>query len=237
MTALKRQRVRDHLLELVETLPPGTAIPSERTLCARLDVSRPTLRAAVDELVHTGLLVREHGRGMFVAKAKVTQELVGDGPVGAPRAGGRWGSKVLELSTIPAGARLGRKLGLSPGTEVTYVLRLRLADGEPIALEHLHIPAALAPGLSTRDFEARGFYAVLADRDIHVSQADQTIEPTVTDATESALLGVPPLSPALLFERLTTDTGGRRVEYTHSVYRGDRYRIVSRLTFTPGESP
>lgn len=75
---LKRERVRDAVLELIEDRRPGDAIPSERTLCAELGVSRPTLRAAIDELVVAGLLVREHGRGMFVAAEKITQELLSD---------------------------------------------------------------------------------------------------------------------------------------------------------------
>src|SRR5690606_40677585 len=104
---LKRERVRDAILDLIEERRPGDAIPSERTLCARLGVSRPTVRAAVDELVVAGLLVREHGRGMFVADEKITQELVPDrGSFGLPRAGGRWTSRVMELRTLPAGARV-----------------------------------------------------------------------------------------------------------------------------------
>lgn len=58
---LKRERVREVLLDLIEARRPGDAIPSERTLCGELGVSRPTLRAAVDTLVASGLLVREHG--------------------------------------------------------------------------------------------------------------------------------------------------------------------------------
>lgn len=85
---LKRERVREHLLTVIEGRRPGDAIPSERILCATLGVSRPTLRAAVDELVATGLLVREHGRGMFVAPDKITQELVAEHrTAGAPRSG------------------------------------------------------------------------------------------------------------------------------------------------------
>ncbi|GAA2844676.1 GntR family transcriptional regulator [Crossiella cryophila] len=229
--AYKRERVREYLLELVETRPPGTSIPSERTLCALLSVSRPTLRAAVDELVHNGLLVREHGRGMFVAQAKITQELVGaDTVLSAPRADGQWRSRVLELVRVPAGARIGRKLGVSPAAEVLCVTRLRLVDGVAIALEWLHIPAEVAADLSTVDFEGAGLYAALRARGVLVQEATQSIEPTVTDEAESALLGVPVLSPALLFERCTTDAAGRVVEYARSIYRGDRYRIVSRLS-------
>jgi len=69
--------------------------------------------------------------------------------------------------------------------------------------------------------------------EIHVSTAVQSIEPTVLTRDEAGLLDVPELSPALLFERLTSDASGRPVEYVHSIYRGDRYRIVSRLALGP----
>lgn len=228
---LKRERVLDHLRELVESRAPGDPIPSERTLCEQLGVSRPTLRSAVDELVRVGLLVREHGRGMFVARAKITQELAPDRDAHRlPPAAGTWASRVLEFTTVRAGARTGRKLHISPAAEITYIARLRLVDGEPMAIEHLHVPAAIVPGLRPADMESGDFYDLLRDRHgVHVHEAVQSIEPTVANEEEARLIGVPVLSPALLFERLTRDATGRPVEYVHSVYRGDRYRIVSRL--------
>ncbi|MGW4890790.1 GntR family transcriptional regulator [Kitasatospora sp. NPDC004240] len=228
---LKRERVRDAILELIEARRPGDAIPSERALCSRLGVSRPTLRAAVDELVVAGMLVREHGRGMFVAAEKITQELVSDrNAFSLPRAGGVWTSRLLEFSTQPAGARISRKLRVSPAAEIFYVARLRLVDGIPMAIEHLHVRADLAPGLTSGELEQGDLYEHLRDRHgVHVNEAVQSIEPTVVTRAEADLLEVPELSPALLFERLTTDTRGRAVEYAHSLYRGDRYRIVSRL--------
>ncbi|WNI18547.1 GntR family transcriptional regulator [Actinacidiphila sp. ITFR-21] len=235
-SALKRERVRDHLMELVESREPGDPIPSERALCEQLGVSRPTLRSAVDELVTTGLLVREHGRGMFVARAKITQELVPDASAHRlPQASGSWAGRVLEFTTVQAGARVGRKLHISPAAGIVYIARLRLVDGEPMAIEHLHVPAALVPGLGPADMESGDFYDVLRDRyGVRVHEAVQSIEPTVTNEEEARLIGVPVLSPALLFERLTKDAAGRPVEYVHSVYRGDRYRIVSRLSLSGG---
>ncbi|MFJ5708037.1 MULTISPECIES: GntR family transcriptional regulator [unclassified Streptomyces] len=229
---LKRERVRDAILELIDARRPGDAIPSERTLCATLGVSRPTLRAAVDELVVAGLLVREHGRGMFVAAEKITQELVSDrSSFSLPQAGGEWTSRLLEFSTLPAGARVSRKLRVSPAAEILYVARLRLVDGSPMAIEHLHVRADLVPGLTSDELEQGDLYEHLRDRHgVRVSEAVQSIEPTVVTRAEADLLDVPELSPALLFERLTTDDRGRPVEYVHSLYRGDRYRIVSRLT-------
>jgi len=230
-SALKRERVRDYLRELVESRAPGDPIPSERALCEQLGVSRPTLRSAVDELVTTGLLVREHGRGMFVARAKITQELAPDGTAHRlPYAGGTWASRVLELTTVQAGARVGRRLRISPAAEITYIARLRLVDDEPMAIEYLHVPADLVPGLRPADMESGDFYDFLRTaHGVRVHEAVQSIEPTVTNEEEARLIGVPVLSPALLFERLTKDDTGRPVEYVHSVYRGDRYRIVSRL--------
>ncbi|MGW1776436.1 GntR family transcriptional regulator [Streptomyces sp. NPDC002104] len=238
--AVKRTRVRAYLRELVDSGAPGDAIPSERTLSEALGVSRPTLRAAADELVATGLLVREHGRGMFVAPAKVTQELApagGEPGFSLPKASGSWASRVLEFTTLPAGAGIGRKLRLSPAAGIFSIVRLRLVDGEPMAIEHLHVPAELAPGLSPADMESGDFYQLLGTaHGVTVHEAVQAIEPTVLSEQEAGLLGVPVLSPALRFERLTSDRGGRPVEFVHSVYRGDRYRMISRISLAaPGQ--
>lgn len=231
---LERERVRAYLPSLVEDRRPGDAIPSERTLCAEPGVSRPTLRAAVDELVATGQLIREHGRGMFVAPPKSLRSWSRRAARPRPRqAPGAWASRVLELRTVTAGARIGRKLRVSPAAELVYVARLRLVDGAPIALEYLHIPAALVPGLTPEQMET-GFYAHLREeRKVVTARAVQSIEPAVLSEDEAELLGVPGLSPALLFDRVTSDSAGRPVEYVRSLYRGDRYRIVSRLALGP----
>ncbi|TKT04195.1 GntR family transcriptional regulator [Streptomyces lasalocidi] len=236
---LKRERVRDAVLTMAEERSPGDAIPSERALCAQLGVSRPTLRAAVAELVTAGILVREHGRGVFVAPEKITQELVQDRQsLSVPQASGTWTSRLLEFTTMPAGARVGRKLRLSPAAEIFYVARLRLVDGAPIAIEHLHIPAATVPGLTARELEQGDLYQHLrTHHGVHVSEATQAIEPTVVTRAEAEVLDVPELFPALLFERLTSDSTGRPVEYVHSLYRGDRYRIVSRLRLAADAEP
>jgi GntR family transcriptional regulator len=231
---LKRERVRDYLLEMIETHPPGAPLPAERILCQRLEVSRPTLRSAVDELVNNGMLVRQHGRGTFVAPAKIEQELVSDDrAMVLPQAAGTWTSKVLEFATIAAGARVGRRLGMSPAAEIFYVARQRFVDGSPMAIEYLHVPVAVAPRLSLEDLESGDLYVRLRGHGVRVHDAIQSVEPTVTNDAESVLLGVPVLSPALLFERLTNDDTGRQIEYVHSLYRGDRYRIVSRLALGP----
>ena len=108
--------------------------------------------------------------------------------------------------------------------------RLRLADGEPMAIELLHVRASLVPGLTAEDLEQSSFYDLLASRyEVEIIGGTQTVEPTVTNDEESAALGVPLHSPALLFERVTRSVRGDIVEFTSSTYRGDRYRLVTEL--------
>ena len=110
------------------------------------------------------------------------------------------------------------------------VRRLRLADGVSMAIETLHVPAGVVPGLKPPDLEG-SFYELLQERyGIVVASGTQAIEPTVTNEEESSALGVPLHSPAFLFERTSRDAEERTIEFVQSVYRGDRYRIVTELS-------
>jgi GntR family transcriptional regulator len=227
----KQRETRESVLELIEGLGVGDAIPSERQLGIDLGVSRLTVRAALDELVREGYLVRRRGAGTFVAEPKVAKGInINSFSDDMRERGMQPASRTLDLSVIPAGARLGRILHVSPAEPVVAVKRLRLADGEPMAIELLHVRQALVPGMTASDLEQNSFYDLLASRyDLSIIGGSQTIEPTVTNEEESSALGVPLHSPALLFERVTQSASGDIVEFTSSTYRGDRYRLVTEL--------
>jgi GntR family transcriptional regulator len=232
----KRERIRAHLLDLVDECGPGRAIPGERQLSTELSVSRPTLRSVVDDLIRDGLLTREHGRGVFVAKAKVAQRLgvptaEPTRPLAVGAVDGVWTSRMVHFQALAAGARIGRRLRVPPAERVLRITRLRLVDGDPMSVDTLHVPAAMVPGLTPRDLEDGSFYQILGRRyGVRLATATQIIEPTVVDETEAELLHVPVHTPALLFERAAADADGRIVEFTHSIYRGDRYRILTQLS-------
>ncbi|NEA33263.1 GntR family transcriptional regulator [Streptomyces sp. SID13031] len=232
---MRRTEARDRLLRLIELRNPGEALPSERNLSESLGVSRPTLRAALDDLARDGLIIREHGRGTFTSSRKIHQALepTVDGDFHVPPAEGTpWQSKLVSFELEPAGARLGQRMEISPGDQLVSVVRLRFVDGAPMCIERIRIPAAFVPGITGRDFEVGSLYGLLKARyGVAARDAVQTTEPTVTDAQEAALLDVPLHSPALLFERTTRDANRAVIEYTRSIYRGDRYRITTRLTF------
>ena len=227
----KQSHTRQHVLDLIEQLGVGTAIPSERQLSADLGVSRLTLRAALDDLAREGYVVRRRGSGTYVQHPKISQELtITSFSDDMRRRGMVPGSRTLSMSTILAGARLGRSLNVSPSEQIVVVKRLRLADGESMAIETLHIPEALVPGLTPKALSG-SFYDLLRDRyGVKIAEGIQAIEPTVTNEEESEVLGVPLHSPAFLFERTSRDDAGRTVEFVQSVYRGDRYRIVTELS-------
>jgi GntR family transcriptional regulator len=231
----KQAETRDRVFDLIDNLGVGEAIPSERQLSADLGVSRLTVRAALDELAREGYLVRRRGSGTFVSEPKIAQELTMTSfTEDMRRRGMQPGSKTLGLEVVPAGARLGRFLHVSPSEPIVVAKRLRLADSESMAIETLYVRDALVPGLSASDLEGKSFYDLLRSRyGIVISGGMQTIEPTVTNEEESDALGIPLHSPAFLFERITRSERGEIVEFVHSIYRGDRYRLVTDLSAQP----
>jgi GntR family transcriptional regulator len=231
----KQSATRQQVLDLIGRLGIGTAIPSERQLSADLGVSRLTVRAALDDLAREGYVVRRRGSGTYVQQPKISQELTMTSfSEDMRRRGMVPGSRTLSMETELAGARLGRLLHASPSEKILVIKRLRLADGETMAIETLHLPSALVPGLVAKDLSG-SFYELLHERyGVEIASGTQAIEPTVTNEEESAALGVPLHSPAFLFERTSRDPAERTVEYVQSVYRGDRYRIVTELSRPQG---
>jgi GntR family transcriptional regulator len=227
----KQALVRDQILTMLDELTVGDALPSERRLSSDLEVSRPTLRAVLDELVREGLLLRRHGSGTYVAEPKIALPLTMTSfSEDMSRRGMVPSSRVVAFEVTTAGAKLGQRLHLSPVEEVWVITRLRLADDETMAIEWLHAPRRFLPDLKREDLAQQSFYELLnARQGIVIAKGVQTIEPTVTSQQEADLLGVPVHSPAFLFERTTEGEGGEVVEFVRSVYRGDRYRLVTEL--------
>jgi len=228
----KQDQIRQQVIQLIEQLAVGDAIPSERKLSSDLRVSRLTLRAALDELVREGYLVRRHGSGTFVGEPKIAQQLTLTSFSDDMRRRGMIpDSRTISLENVHAGPQVARALNISPDARVFRIGRLRLADGLPMAVETLHVPVSLVPGLTAAQLEHSSFYALLEERYyVVIASGLQTIEPTVTNEEESRLLDVPLHSPAFLFERTSTTTGGETVEFVRSIYRGDRYRLVAELS-------
>jgi GntR family transcriptional regulator len=208
---------------------PGSRLPSERELCEILDVSRATLRQALAELEERGLISRHQGRGTFVARPRLQAPLSGFFSISeALRARGMTVlTRVLGVTVVDASRQLSADLACLPGDALVRLERLRLVDDEPLVLETSHLPEALFPGLVDADFVTRSLYDILREDYGHaVSDATEMLEPVITTARESALLGIPGQTPALLTRRVTSDTNGSIVELGQALLRGDRSRFL-----------
>ena len=212
--------------------PPETQLPSERELCDLFGISRITVRLALDQLVAEGRLVRSHGRGTYVARSplrKRVMPLVGFTEDMTSR-GQRPGARVLQFETEPAPATVGRELQLAAGESAIVLKRLRLADGTPMAVETVHAPEALFPGLLEENLEDRSFYELLRQRyDVRPARAVQSWQAVACPRPDAKLLGIRTGSPVLQICRTTYEQTGRPFEYLESFFRGDRYIYYEEL--------
>jgi GntR family transcriptional regulator len=231
----KSARLREALLALIRELPEGAALPTERELCLEFGVSRATVRIVLDRLEAEERIYRRQGKGTFVARAKIEERLGLTSHTEEMRASGfAPGSKLIDVSRLEAGVEIATALRLDPADEVLRIERLRLADGEPIAIEVLFLNAERFDGITAALGDNVSFYQLLrSDYGVELDSAEETIEATLAGARESELLGCALPSALLQLSRLTTDTSGRPIEYVRSLYRGDRFRFRQRLERRP----
>jgi GntR family transcriptional regulator, nutrient-sensing system regulator len=222
--------LKEQILALIEDAAPGTLIPTERALAEQYSTSRTTVRQAIGELVAEGRLDRTQGRGTFVAPPKVThvRQLTSFSDDAASQ-GLTASAKILDISTVAADPVTARRLAVDPGTDVHRVERIRLVNGEPLAHETAFLAGAL-PDLA-HNVETRGsLYSALGeDYGIRISEVEDTVETKLAGPDEVRLLDVEMGAPMLLVHRLGFTPEGSPVEWTRSVFRGDRFRFVARM--------
>lgn len=208
-------------------IDPGSALPSERDLSEMAGLSRVTVRKGIEQLVDEGVLFRKQGSGTFVAPRIETAGTKLSSFSDETRARGEapgvvWINKTYAQPTEEEAAALH----ISPTARVARLGRVRLAGGEPLAIEHAIIPAEFLP-----DLESLGdsLYQALDAHGFRPTSGTQRVRASLATPTEAGILSVRQNSEVLRIERLTRIPDGRFVEFTRSVYRGDRYEIVTPL--------
>lgn len=224
----KQDAVREQLAQIMARLSPGDVLPAERDLAKQFGVARMTVRRAIDLFAAEGKVVRRPGAGTFLAPPRLDQRLTATSFSADMRSRGLTpGARTLSHRVAPAGMMLGSVLNMAPHQPVLHVRRLRTADGQPMAVEDLHVPVHLTPGLTGEDLRDASFYDVLHERfGLDIARGTQTVEPCLVADDDAAVLEVDPGSPAFQFERTSTLADGCVIEFVRSTYRGDLYRIV-----------
>jgi GntR family transcriptional regulator len=227
--------LRDRLLGDVTEgrVAPGERLGAERELAARLGVSRSTLRAALDALESAGAVHRVRGRsgGIFVSQRRVERDL--SSLTGLPaylrRQGFQSGARVLSTGTRVADTETATALGLNEGELVLEVIRVRLADEQPVSLERARFPAERFPGLLDRSLAGSIYDLLETEYGLRVGEAEERIEVIGAAAADARTLEVRPGAPLISISRTAWTAEGWAFEHSRDLFRADRVRIVARV--------
>lgn len=211
---------------------PDDMLPSEVELMERYNVSRITVRQALDELVNEGLIYRQRGRGTFVAHPTVDQALtrIISFTEDMRQRGFTPGTEVLFSGLEPASPEVAEKLQLEPGAELVRLDRLRLADNEPMSIEESHLVHRTCPGILQHDYAANPLREVLERHyGIRLVRAKQIIRAIAAPRKIADKLSIPANIPLLYIERISYSQQNIPIEFLRLYHRGDRYVLYNEL--------
>jgi GntR family transcriptional regulator len=212
---------------------PENRLPSERELSEQYGLSRMMVRQSVTELVKEGLLYREQGKGTFIARPKITQQLLRlTGFTEDIKARSqRPTTKVLSAEMWATDSSVAENLRIKEGQLIFRLRRLRLADNEPLAVEMSLVNFIGCEKLLEEDLEQNSLYRLLETKyGLPPAEAEQELEAGLAREDEANLLKIEVGGPVLLTRRVTYTERGQPIEYAKSVYRGDKYKFYTRLT-------
>jgi GntR family transcriptional regulator len=230
-------------LDLVSALDssewrPGDRLPPERELAQRYGCSLITVRRALSELAREQRIERTRGRGTFVLHPRLDLNFGGNRSFTdeMQTRGLDPATRLLAARPESAGEAVAAALDLELGSPTLYLERLRLAGGEPVLLEQVHLPAERFPGLLASDLEHNSLYDLLVERyATRIVRAREALEPVLLRTREAQLLDQAPGRPALLIEGVAYAADGRPIEFARSYVRGDRTRYyVERVVVRAG---
>lgn len=215
---------------------PHQQMPSESEMMAGFNVSRITVRQALNDLQNEGLIFRIHGKGTFVSKPKAFQDLgrlQGFGEA-MREMGYETFARVVSLRTVTPTAQVQERLQLPKRARVTELQRLRFLNREPISLDVTYVPTAIGARLAKEDLATRDVFVILEnDYGLSLGHADLQIGSTLADENLATQLRVEEGSPVLVIERTTHTSDGAPIDYEHLYYRGDAFQYRVRVDRVP----
>lgn len=217
------------LLIQTEKMKPGELLPSEREYAERYDISRMTVRQAINNLAADGLLYRQKGRGTFISDKKFEQNLQGLTSFSEDmrERGLTPSNKLISFQLMEANERIAETLRLDKQEKVYEIKRIRNANGSPVAVETIYTPKQLVGDMSQQDVED-SFYQYMEKKLNHkIAYGDQTIESVLANEFEIENLNVYEGDPILLMQRTSylSDEKETPLEYVKSAYRADKYKF------------
>jgi GntR family transcriptional regulator len=221
-------------------LGPDGAVESEAELCRRYQVSRPTVRRALEMLRQQGLVEPRHGAGWFVTGSAFHQRLAlgtfrHAGSVIA-EAGKTVVRRVVDFGYVAAPSALAVALGVDPESDVLLARSVRTVDDDPLDVVDEWVPAELAGRISRADASSPGIWATLARHGDRVATVRQTITAGVASERDARLLAVDAGSPLLLVRRLAIGANGKPLALSDHRYLAHRFALEVEFNSGPGTS-
>ncbi|MFS0864821.1 GntR family transcriptional regulator [Fredinandcohnia sp. 179-A 10B2 NHS] len=220
--------------ELIDNkeLKPGDMIPSEREYAEKFQISRMTVRQALNNLVNDGYLQRERGKGTFVAVKKFEKNVKGLTSFSEDMRsrGMEPGTTVLDFAVLEADTLTSSKLEIEEEATVYQIKRLRLADEQPIAFEIFYMPTELVPGLTMEVAENSIYRYVESEIGLHIVSGVQELEATVAQKEVASALGIKVGEPVLYIQQVSLTENNKPLEFVKSFYRADRYKYKVEMT-------
>jgi GntR family transcriptional regulator len=208
-------------------LTTGDRVPAERELAEALKVSRITARQAIDALVKSGLVYRERGKGTFVAEPHMdsvmgftsfSEEMRSRGSIPS--------SKVIAQEVTRVDEKMQKVLKLGAIDQTIHIVRVRLADNKPVALQSTYLPASLCPGLELQDLSSASLYSILREKYyIHPAWTEAKVEVSTATEDEAFHLQINKQDPVLVVKGLTFSDSFEVIESVHTVYKGKDFSL------------
>ncbi len=211
--------------------PPHYRIPPERQLCKKYQVSRDTLRKALLRLMREGFLYRKQGKGTFVAKLKLTFHKFDTLAKDLREKGLNPSFQVLQNEKIMPDYHVKTILQLTEGEMVYKVMRLLLANQEPIAIGTAYLNEKVVPGLDKENLKKAALWNILFERyKLRITKVKEVLCPIHVDEFEAKILKISCGVPLFLVKRITY-TKDTPFEYSETVVRGDRCCYSTELIY------
>jgi GntR family transcriptional regulator len=211
--------------------PLNYKIPTERQLCETFNISRITVRQALNELENEGYMYRKQGKGTFITTPKFVQRLSSFYSFSdeIKKMGSVPSTEIISFYLMDADKTISEKLAIEIGQKVFEVKRLRLADGDPFAMETSYIPYKHTESMTEEFVRELGLYNTLSEKcGLKPDEAMETFEAGLVGNDNSKVLKVSGRSPAMHLERITS-AQGQIIEYCISIIRGDKYKYTVNL--------
>lgn len=209
---------------------PNEMLPFEKDICKKYEVSKMTVKKALDLLVAEGLIVKRRGSGTFVKDItdKEIHRIIDKNQFSGLTSnsmGHKVTSKVLEFRVINANSKVANMLKIDEDDFVYYIHRVRYVDSEPIVIETTYMPLNAIPGLKISDVEGSIYTYIKENLGLKIQSAHSTIRARKSDENDMKYLALKSDEPVTEVERVAYLENGKVFEYSFARHRYDKYEF------------